>query len=69
LYFLTDVIATDLYVCKTGEGINAKVMTELKAVSEDFVLFVITAAVYDGLITRFYYAKLARFLTSGDAKR
>lgn len=57
MYFFTDVIATDLYVCKTGESVNAKIMTELKVVGEDCVLFVITAAVYDGLITRFYYTK------------
>jgi len=58
LYFSTDVIATDLYACKTVKSDNAKIVSELKVVSEDFVnLFVITAAVYDGLITRFYYAK------------
>jgi len=51
--FFSDVIATDLYVCKTGESVNAKIVSELEVVGEDCVLFVFTAAAYDGLITRF----------------
>lgn len=43
---------TDLHFCKSAWSVNAKNMIELKVVGEDFVLFVITAVVQDGPITR-----------------
>ena len=50
LYSLTDVIA-DWFVF-LAESVNTKKMIELKVVSKDFGLLVITVVVQDGPITR-----------------